>query len=234
MVGCWTEGAGVRALDKASTAGADMTLEKCATYCQSYRYFGTEYGSECYCGSYLADSSKAAPIGDCNMVCGGDQFEYCGASSRLELYMNKNITGGDPEQPAAVNDFVLVGCQTEGNATRALPDASTAADTMTNTACATFCKDYQYFGTEYGRECYCGNFLANSSTVAPAAECKMTCSGSNLEYCGGSSRLSLYKKKAALPPPVSTSSASTAPVSTPPASSSSAAPTGGKRRRRQN
>lgn len=207
-----------------------MTNEKCATYCGSYRYFGTEYGSECYCGSYLADSSKAAPIGDCNMVCSGNQFEYCGAASRLELYMNKNISGGTPEQPAAVNDFVFVGCQTEGNATRALADASTAADTMNNTACATFCNGYQYFGTEYGRECYCGNNLANSSTVAPAGDCKMTCAGSNLEYCGGSSRLSLYKKKAVTPPPASTSTVSTPP----PASSTSAAPTGGKRRRRQN
>ncbi len=26
------------------------------------------------------------PLGDCNMVCSGDQYEYCGAGNRLELY----------------------------------------------------------------------------------------------------------------------------------------------------
>ncbi|CEJ81104.1 Putative Carbohydrate-binding WSC [[Torrubiella] hemipterigena] len=214
MVGCWTEGAGVRALDKAATSAANMTNEACATFCKNYRYFGTEYGSECYCGSYLADSSKAAPIAECNMPCGGDQFEYCGAANRLELYMDKDINGGVPEQPAAIGNFVLVGCQTEGNGTRALADASIAQDNMTNEGCGNYCKDYTYFGTEYGRECYCGNFLANSSLVADKSECKITCAGSNLEYCGGSSRLSLYKKKPAVPPPASTSS-STPPAGTP-------------------
>ncbi len=200
LVGCWTEGAGTRALDKAATEAADMTNEKCADFCKSYRYFGTEYGSECYCGSYLADSSSSAPLDDCNMVCGGDQFQYCGASNRLELYMNPNITGGTPEQPPAAGEFVLVGCQTEGNGTRALADASTADENMSNEGCANYCKDYEYFGTEYGRECYCGNTLAASSLVAPKTECRMTCAGNNLEYCGGSNRLSVYQKKEPLPP----------------------------------
>lgn len=201
LVGCWTEGVNARALDKTSTIAANMTNEACAKFCKDYRYFGTEYGSECYCGTHLADSSKTAPLAECNMPCGGDQFQYCGASNRLELYMNKDIVGGEPEQPPAIGNFTLLGCQTEGNATRALADASIASENMSNTACANYCKDYQYFGTEYGRECYCGNVLAKSSLVAPASECKMLCAGTPLEYCGGSSRLSMYKKKATTPPP---------------------------------
>lgn len=195
LVGCWSEGQGVRALSQDSTVGDKMTNEVCAEYCKKYKYFGTEYGSECYCGSYLADSSKTAPLADCNMACAGDQYEYCGSAGRLELYQNPNITGGSPEQPAAVGDYVLVGCQTEGNGTRALPDSSVAQDDMTNEVCANWCKGYTYFGTEYGRECYCGNALATSSTVAPASDCKMLCAGSNLEYCGSGNRLSVYKKK---------------------------------------
>lgn len=195
LVGCWTEGEGVRALDREATSDADMTNEKCAGFCSKYRYFGTEYGSECYCGSYLAESSKKAPLEDCSMTCSGDEFEYCGASSRLELYMNDEIVGGAPEQPAAVGNYSLVGCQTEGNGTRALPASSTASDTMDNTACATFCAGYEYFGTEYGRECYCGNELAASSLEAPATECHMLCAGNSKEYCGASNRLSVYKIK---------------------------------------
>ncbi|OAA66090.1 Carbohydrate-binding WSC [Cordyceps fumosorosea ARSEF 2679] len=188
MVGCWAEGATNRALNNGGTSSPSMTNEKCADFCKAYRYFGTEYGSECHCGSYLADDSKAAPLADCNMLCAGDQFEYCGASNRLELYMNPNIAGGAPEQPPAAGDFSLVGCQTEGNNTRALAGASTAADNMTNEVCATFCKDYEYFGTEYGRECYCGNALATSSAASPKTDCGMLCGGSNVQYCGGSNQ----------------------------------------------
>lgn len=178
-----------------------MTNEKCADFCKTYRYFGTEYGSECYCGSHLAADSQAAPLAECGMTCAGDQFEYCGASRRLELYMNPSITGGAPEQPPAAGEFALVGCQTEGNNTRALAGGSTADAGMTNEVCATYCKDYEYFGTEYGRECYCGNALAASSAVAPKGECGMLCAGSNVEYCGGSNRLSVYKKKPPVTPP---------------------------------
>ncbi|EFY97267.1 WSC and peroxidase domain protein [Metarhizium robertsii] len=199
MVGCWSEGNGVRALGQAATTSDKMTNEACATFCKSFKYFGTEYGSECYCGSFLADSSKTAPIGECNMPCSGDQYEYCGASSRLELYQNPNITTGNPEQPAAVGDYVFAGCQTEGNNTRALDGPTLPQNNMTNEVCATFCNsngnNFTYFGTEYGRECYCGNALAASSAVAPAADCRMLCGGSDTEYCGASNRLSVYKKK---------------------------------------
>ncbi|KAG5983242.1 hypothetical protein E4U55_000466 [Claviceps digitariae] len=195
LVGCWTEGNGLRALSQGSTVSDKMSNEACAVFCKNYKYFGTEYGSECYCGSYLADSSKSAPLEECNMACSGDGYEYCGASSRLELYQNPNITAGNPEQPAAIGSYVLVGCQTEGNGTRALAGAVFAQDNMTNQVCANWCKDYEFFGTEYGRECYCGHSLAASSLAAPATECRMLCAGSNTEYCGASSRLSVYKMK---------------------------------------
>lgn len=39
-----------------------------------------------YCGNSLNPGSVAAALSDCNMVCAGDQYEYCGAGNRLELY----------------------------------------------------------------------------------------------------------------------------------------------------
>ncbi|KAL7925365.1 heme peroxidase [Trichoderma austrokoningii] len=197
LVGCWTEGQDVRALDQGATIAEDMTNEACSEFCSDYRYFGTEYGDECYCGSFLESTSETAPLADCNMPCAGNQFEYCGASNRLELYINPNITGGSPEQPAAAGDFVFVGCQTEGNGTRALTGSASATGSMTNEVCAAFCDEFAYFGTEYGSECYCGNTLDPSSLVAAASDCDMLCSGNDLEYCGAGNRLSLYTKKPA-------------------------------------
>lgn len=192
-----------------------MTLESCATFCKNYKYFGTEYGGECYCGDSLASSSASAPLGDCNMVCTGNPLEYCGAGNRLELYIN-NTTGTatasgasatttatspptGPTQPATVSaagtTWKWTDCYTEATTGRALSSTSYAADTVTLESCATFCSAYAYFGTEYGRECYCGNSFAAGSVVAPAADCSFKCAGNANEYCGAGSRLSVYVKQ---------------------------------------
>ncbi|KAJ0388108.1 hypothetical protein COL922a_000739 [Colletotrichum nupharicola] len=140
LVGCQTEATNGRALQATSTAADDMTLEKCATFCSGYTYFGTEYGRE---------STVAA--------------------------------------------YNLTGCWTEGNGVRALSQNSYAShDNMTLENCAAFCSGYKYFGTEYGGECYCGNFLASSSSSAPLSGCSMTCTGNQYEYCGAGNRLTLY------------------------------------------
>ncbi|GKT49252.1 WSC domain-containing protein [Colletotrichum spaethianum] len=182
LVGCQTEADGARALQGAQNAADDMTLDKCATFCSDYTFFGTEYGRECYCGNELQSTSKTAPLSECNMKCAGNPYQYCGDGNRLELYK------------PTVSPFTLVGCWTEGNGVRALSQKSyTSGNNMTLEYCASYCSDYKYFGTEYSSECYCGNFLDKSSSTAPLADCAMTCSGNQYEYCGGGNRLTLYQ-----------------------------------------
>ncbi|KAK1594865.1 WSC domain-containing protein [Colletotrichum navitas] len=195
LVGCWTEGNGVRALSQKSYASGDnMTLEYCASFCSDYKYFGTEYGSECYCGDFRAASSSEAPLADCAMTCSGNQYEYCGAGNRLTLYQSDKQVG-EPAQPATVGAYTFLGCRTEpAQGGRALDAKGTASDEMTNEACAAFCDGYTYFGTEYGGECYCGNALPETSLEAPASDCSMFCTGSDTEYCGNGNRLSVYQK----------------------------------------
>jgi hypothetical protein len=48
--------------------------------------------SECYCGSTLASGAGPAALSDCNMLCAGNNSEYCGGPNRLSLY---NYTGTD-------------------------------------------------------------------------------------------------------------------------------------------
>ncbi|KZL71724.1 WSC domain containing protein [Colletotrichum tofieldiae] len=195
LVGCWTEGNGVRALSQKNYAsGNNMTLEYCASYCSDYKYFGTEYSSECYCGNFLAQSSSEAPLADCAMTCSGNQYEYCGGGNRLTLYQtDKQVSA--PVQPATAGAYTFLGCRTEpAQGGRALDAKATASDKMTNEVCAAFCDGYNYFGTEYGGECYCGNTLPATSLEAPAGDCSMFCTGSGNEYCGNGNRLSVYKK----------------------------------------
>ena len=124
--------------------------------------------------------------------------------------VTSSSTSGTPT-PAIkeiVGGYRFVHCRTEGSGARALSGASFAYDGMTLESCMTNCTGFDYWGTEYGRECYCGNSLASSSSEAPHSECDMTCSGDPTEFCGGGNRLELYSTTA-------TRSTSTTPTPTP-------------------
>ncbi|KAK8066380.1 hypothetical protein PG997_013127 [Apiospora hydei] len=156
LVGCYKEATdGRRALSGQSMAVDTMTAEICAAFCSAYHYFGTEYGRECYCGNVLDSSSKPAVMTDCSMSCAGDKSTYCGAGNRLDVYFSNATTG--PTQPPTVGKYNWYGCQTEGTNSRALNALQNANNNMTLESCANFCDGFTYFGTEYSRECYCGN-----------------------------------------------------------------------------
>lgn len=188
-----------------------MTLENCAAFCAGYRYFGTEYAAECYCGNVLHATSANASLADCAMPCSGNPAQYCGGPNRLELYENDAAAAATtttpeppaptPTQPATVSatgeggaEWEFHGCVTEATGVRALSAATLASDELTLEACADFCGAYQFFGAEYGRECYCGNELAESAAEVSAEECSMACAGDGTALCGNGNRLSVYSK----------------------------------------
>jgi hypothetical protein len=73
---------------KVSTS-KDMNVKSCMNLANAgnYRYAGLQYGSECWVGSELRSALVNATAGACNMVCGGNAGEICGAGSRLSLYI---------------------------------------------------------------------------------------------------------------------------------------------------
>jgi hypothetical protein len=81
---CWTDDVAARVLTGKEVRGDDMTVETCAGACQGFRYFGVEYGRECYCGDELA--GEAASEDQCSEVCMGDAAQWCGAAGRLNVY----------------------------------------------------------------------------------------------------------------------------------------------------
>ena len=86
-----------------------------------------------------------------------------------------------------------MGCYTD-NVNRVMPDAMQTTEALLNTGCASFCRGYQYFGTEFGDQCYCAN--APSLQPAPAWNCINHCNGatSTSEVCGGFFYLSVWKR----------------------------------------
>jgi len=74
-----------------------------------------------------------------------------------------------------------------------------AGDALKEQEGMAFCKvdGYTYAGTEYTRECWCGNTVAAgrtpATTSATLANCNFMCGVSAAQYCGGNAWLSLYK-----------------------------------------
>lgn len=83
---------------------------------------------------------------------------------------------------------------------RTLSGALYAEDAMTNEKCMAYCgsNGWAYAGTEWSRECWCGNSYMPSrepaTTLASLANCNYACSGAPTEKCGGDAWLSLYEK----------------------------------------
>ena len=235
-LGCYTEGTNGRALSgKAPAVPANGgTLDACAAGCQGYSYFGSEFGGECYCGNTI-NAGSALVAGDrtvngCNMICNGNQSEYCGGANRLEMYqLNGSLPAPPPTTPVGgpvtvqtAGAWSYQGCYTEATNGRALsglanpiPGAQVSVEN-----CTTACQGYAYAGVEYSQECYCGNSLGAGSVVAtggadPAANgCSMTCGANATEYCGGANRLNIYKTNNTTP-------------TTPPTNTPTTSPTGG-------
>jgi len=101
--------------------------------------------------------------------------------------------------------FSFLGCAPEertdptGLKGRTLSGTLYADDALTEEKCMAFCtsKGYKYAGTEYARECWCGNSYPPSrqpgTTKASLAGCSKRCSGNAAQFCGGSDWLSLYQ-----------------------------------------
>ncbi|KUJ19463.1 WSC-domain-containing protein [Mollisia scopiformis] len=98
-----------------------------------------------------------------------------------------------------VGAYTRMGCYTEGTNARALTGAAIYDyKGMTLESCAGNCTAFQYWGVEYGGECYCGNSLGTGSVLATKqTDCSFTCPGNKFEYCGAGNRLEMYKLTAA-------------------------------------
>jgi len=89
-LGCQTEATNSRALAGASYFNTEsMDLEYCGASCAGWKYFGVEYGRECYCGNSFGAGSATVIATQCSFLCPGDSTEFCGAGNRLSIYVTK-------------------------------------------------------------------------------------------------------------------------------------------------
>ena len=72
-------GAAGRDLSGYVSFSARLTISRCVKICRSrgFRYAGTQYRTECFCGESYGKFGQA---NNCNMPCAGDSKEICGGS----------------------------------------------------------------------------------------------------------------------------------------------------------
>ncbi|KAM7222882.1 wsc domain containing protein [Rhypophila decipiens] len=109
----------------------------------------------------------------------------------------------NPSQQAVVdNQWDYIGCHLGShNGDRPLITTSTAADSMTLESCASFCADYNFFGTEFGRECYCGSTFDSAVLKTNEQECGVPCAANPAQQCGAGLRLSVFRNRVPQPLP---------------------------------
>ncbi|KAJ7652259.1 WSC domain-containing protein [Mycena rosella] len=190
--GCFTDKLTARTLSNISYADQrSMSIDACTAFCDTRKlaYAGVEYGRECYCGAALSPTGARANTGDCNMPCTGNSAQVCGGGYRLQVYLNAPaIPATAPASAGHGGRWNYLGCYTDSVAARTLPNGTHIVGTMTADKCASTCQSmgFALAGTEYSRECWCGNTLGTAST---ANNCDMPCSGNRTQICGGGNRL---------------------------------------------
>jgi hypothetical protein len=223
--GCWSDQT-PRSLTNLTYQDNNNTIELCTQTCAAgnQSIAGLEFGTQCFCGNSLGYLATEVIDSSCGTSCAGNSSEVCGGSNRLSLFSNGQPTiQAAPGNPEVVDGFYYIDCYTEATSGRALSAASTSGSSMTLEACGTFCTGYQYFGAEYGGECYCGNSFNAGASVTDSNDCSMLCNGNPSEYCGGSSRLTVYQNASWVAPSGTSTVSSSTTTNTGSASASSSA-----------
>ena len=103
-------------------------------------------------------------------------------------------------RPSASNGTIpgysYTGCYTDSTSARVIKDKYNYDSALTIEKCASACKGYKIFGTEYATQCYCGNTFANPTTKVAETDCGYTCGGNAMQLCGAGNRLSVYTANA--------------------------------------
>ncbi|KAH9902185.1 copper radical oxidase [Xylariomycetidae sp. FL2044] len=196
--GCYTEGTSGRAIVNQQPDDPTLTVESCVTTCigLGYAVAGMEYGVQCFCDNVLRNGANVTADSDCNMACGGDASQDCGAGNRLSVYSNDTLVVYQP--PSAQTEdlpgsWEYYGCAIDNVDGRVLPYMSEDIQNATISACIEGCSNFGYNagGVEYGYQCMCGDDV--EVTLSPETDCNVACPGDPFHLCGSGNRISYYR-----------------------------------------
>eukprot|EP00903_Cladosiphon_okamuranus_P021312 g19583.t1 len=197
--------------DDGLDADGVMNIEKCAEICSEYSYFGLESAIKCVCGNSVEGNEEpnCGVEGDDNIpeykyLCSGDSRVLCGTDDFASVY---TLDGSVPPPPSPTPaptpapfdllNFELLGCSVDSD-NRVMEEGPYVANPMSAEICWGYCaaedKDFEYFGTQYGEECFCAKTLSDTVSLDYDG-CDYSCAGKESEICGGYYAISVYDIK---------------------------------------
>ncbi|XP_054269533.1 uncharacterized protein LOC128990907 isoform X2 [Macrosteles quadrilineatus] len=195
-LGCYEDGGPNNRLmsDHHQDFPGTLTPDMCNEHCRGkgFSYAGTQYSFECFCSKTKPSDEKKELESDCNSKCAGDDSKTCGGNNRLAVF----TTGFPDPTESGVDVLLSLGCFKDSHANRFLSGhRQDFPGTLTNIKCVKLCKNkgFHYAGTEYGKECHCGNRKPSYREYASDEECSKRCEGDINQLCGGNWRLSIFK-----------------------------------------
>ncbi|WRT70456.1 uncharacterized protein IL334_007454 [Kwoniella shivajii] len=126
-IGCVNDGS-PRVLPNYSITNGGMSTDNCRKICVAagYNNYGTESGTQCYCGT-TKPVSPLLPDTQCNTKCPGAPTESCGAGGKLSLY---SISGAStPNTTASVT--ASASASASKSASSSVSSVSKAASSVT-------------------------------------------------------------------------------------------------------
>ncbi|CAH1274226.1 WSCD2 [Branchiostoma lanceolatum] len=140
--GCYVDIRSRRFPNAPEFGNSQQTTARCVDRCRSkgFAYAGTQYSSECFCGTEQNFQSIGAPrpTSECNAPCRGNPREKCGGTWRMSVYKiqgighatDPNIAKGRPTFQSSVGHGGSPGRAVDGNRS---PHWAHASCTHTNT-----------------------------------------------------------------------------------------------------
>ena len=111
-------------------------------------------------------------------------------------------TGTATSKPSSVavankQGYSYQGCYSDLIPSRSIRTLSTWGRGDSTTACITHCAaaDFDFAGTEYGGQCFCGHEIEKiQAKKVDEGQCKTPCEGDTKEICGGTGAISIFQK----------------------------------------
>ncbi|KAG8824683.1 hypothetical protein FRC17_009038 [Serendipita sp. 399] len=213
LIGCYDEMTWpVRVLNHQVTEWDKKDITSCVNACfqrgpltglfgPHYLFAGVKNGNECWCDSTMNVNARRVDQSRCNHLCENGPEYYCGGSREYQLYFfgdtGLNPVYLNPAQPPSVGQgtgyYSFRGCWKDDPSNRILRGSTYAGPEVTPLYCSHLCwaRGFIYSGTEFGRECYCGNTLTGAAV--PVQNCNQACEYDSTLACGAPNYLQVYQ-----------------------------------------
>ncbi|CAM9261415.1 unnamed protein product [Pylaiella littoralis] len=163
-LGCFADTANGRVMSY-KEHDPDLTTESCALECEGYKFFGTQYADECWCGGDETDHVQHGEAEVCDFECSGDASQICGGKWAMNVYQYAPVAS-----PATASTTITTTTTTSA-ATAGAGDVACdgVLSTLGNYCCASKC------GTCGGSGCSSRDGGASACCTTDINEAGVTC-----------------------------------------------------------